>query len=231
MKLKLFYDITEITTDRGRQLVEHKGQVFSLEKSSYGFTLTNITEAGLKAKECQKLSVWVIRDIDNQMDWWNEFLSPKREEIFTTLKKTDLSFEEIHKLWKGLIPVDILNFSYETEQSIRFWPFHDLSRIKPLKKSPKKWNITTAIRAIVNNQFKSLQCTGIYTDDYRHDASVDFHKGEIGDPVAFARRIYESPYGWWVSSQPDNNGRLSLCCSGFNNNYFIPVIKTKRDLN
>ena len=226
MKIKLFYSIDGITMDRGRQLVEHKGQVFSLEKTGYGFNLINITNAGLAGKECQKLVVWMMRDADNQMDWWNELLSPKREQLFTLLKDNSLGFEEAHAFWRPFVPESLMNFRYEAGKAVRYWPFHATSRIKPLKKHPKKWNLTAAIRAIVNGQFKDLKCTGIYTDDYRFDSSVNYRKGPIKNPVDFARKIHESPDGWGVSKQPDENGKLVIRCYHFNNNSFIPVIKS-----
>ena len=159
------YSIDEITMDRGKQLVSYQGQVFSLVKHNYGFQLYNITNAGLPGKECLQMSVSMIRDADNQMDWWNDNLMKKerRELIFSTLQESKLSwrsFEDIYKVLREIVCPDKFYIFYQKDKAVRFFPFHDLKRIKPLKKYPKKWTLPVAIRAIVNGQFEKLRTTG-----------------------------------------------------------------------
>lgn len=114
-------------------------------------------------------------------------------------------------------------YSYEVEifQTIRkgvrvFSPFA-LGRLKPLKTAPKKWTVNHAIRAIVNGQVKNLKCDGYYTDDYAYDAADNFGKREISAPLDFAKRIVESPSGWWVL---ESGRQIHLSCYHFDNNSF-----------
>ena len=100
-----------------------------------------------------------------------------------------------------------------------FSPFN-LDQIKPLKSEPKKWTITHVIRALLNGQYKSLKCNGVYTDDYAYDAAMNYRKGEISDGQAFAQRILESPSGWWAYQQDES---VSICCHSFDSNSFVPV--------
>ena len=107
------------------------------------------------------------------------------------------------------------------EKGIRVFSPFNLDQIKPLKSEPKKWTITHVIRALLNGQYKSLKCEGVYTDDYAYDAAIDFHKGEISNGQAFAQRILESPSGWWTYQQETS---VSICCHSFDSNSFVPVI-------
>lgn len=97
-----------------------------------------------------------------------------------------------------------------------FSPLH-LQRLKALPKAPGKWTITHVVRALANQQFENLRCRGQYSDDYAHDAAVNFGRGPIADHLAFARRLVESPTGWWTSEE---NGVVSICCHHFDSNSF-----------
>lgn len=100
-------------------------------------------------------------------------------------------------------------------QAIRVWsPF---AKVKPLPQAPKKWTIPHVIRALMAGQFTYLKCNGVYTDDYAFDAAVNFQAGKIKNAVAFARRIMESPSGWWTS---ERDGIVSICCHHFDSNEF-----------
>lgn len=108
---------------------------------------------------------------------------------------------------------------YENKAIRVFSPFA-LERMKPLKEAPKKWTVTHALRALINGQYKSLHCNGVYTDDYAYDAAVNFRQGEIADAVAFASKIIASPEGWWVGNYRGNN-EVSICCHHFDSNSFV----------
>ena len=100
-------------------------------------------------------------------------------------------------------------------QAIRVWsPFATLN---PLPCAPKKWTVAHVVRALMAGQYQSLKCNGVYTDDYAFDAGVNYQQGEIKNGVAFARRIMESPSGWWAS---ERGGVVSICCHHFDSNEF-----------
>ena len=100
-------------------------------------------------------------------------------------------------------------------QAIRVWsPFATLN---PLPCAPKKWTVAHVVRALMAGQYQSLKCNGVYTDDYAFDAGVNYQQGEIKNGVAFARRIMESPSGWWAS---ERDGVVSICCHHFDSNEF-----------
>lgn len=92
------------------------------------------------------------------------------------------------------------------------------AKVNPLTEAPKKWTIPHVTRALLCGQFSGLKCNGVYTDDYAYDAAVNFQQGEIKHATAFARRILESPSGWWASG--DNYGVVSICCHSFDSNQF-----------
>lgn len=103
----------------------------------------------------------------------------------------------------------------ESRRAARVWsPF---ARVNPLPAQPAKWTIPHVVRALLCGQFTNLKCNGVYSDDYAYDAAVNFHQGEIKNATAFARRIMESPSGWWAS---ESNGEVSICCHSFDSNSF-----------
>ena len=100
-------------------------------------------------------------------------------------------------------------------QAIRIWsPF---ASVKPLPAAPKKWTVAHVVRALMAGQAVNLKCNGVYSDDYAYDAAVNFHQGPIKNAVAFARRIMESPSGWWAM---ERGGWISICCHSFDSNEF-----------
>lgn len=106
------------------------------------------------------------------------------------------------------------------EHAIRTYsPF---SKPLPLKAKPKKWTVELAVRAIINGQFESLRCKGVYTDDYAFDNAMGYQQGAIKDSEAFAARIMEAPGGW--RTYEGSSGAISLCCHSFDCNEFVPRI-------
>ncbi|SHJ62887.1 hypothetical protein SAMN02745165_02810 [Malonomonas rubra DSM 5091] len=106
----------------------------------------------------------------------------------------------------------------EDVKAIRVYSPFNLAVIKPLKEEPKKWTLRHVLRALLNGQFKELRCDGQYSDDYAGDAARNFGRGEIANARAFARRIMESPSGWWTHSGENS---VSVCCHHFDSNSFV----------
>ena len=114
-------------------------------------------------------------------------------------------------------PGDNVQLYRSDQRGNRVWsPF---ATVNPLPEAPKKWTVPHVVRALLCGQFSDLKCHGVYTDDYAYDAACNFRRGEIENATAFARRILESPSGWWTYQQPDD-GRISICCHQFDSNSF-----------
>lgn len=109
-----------------------------------------------------------------------------------------------------------LDINRGDHQAIRI--FSPFAQVNPLPHAPKKWTVAHVVRALMAGQFRKLKCNGVYTDDYAFDAGADFQRGEIKNAVAFARRIMESPSGWWASA--GDGGIVSICCHHFDSNEF-----------
>ena len=132
-----------------------------------------------------------------------------------------LSFEKDQ--WGSCKPYRIggIDIWRRDEKSNRTFSPFALDRIKPLRAIPDKWTMRHVYAAIINNQFSTLKCDGVYSDDYAFDDAANYHKGEIAHPLAFIRRIIEHPSGWhcFVSS-----GWVHVGCHSFDNNSFLPAI-------
>jgi hypothetical protein len=197
--------------NRERQYFKH-GERFYCVKSWGGgenFHITDMTNAGVRGATCSELSVNAKYSAP-PLACFNELLGKDLEKLFelTTAKESPASH----------FGSDNFNYYLREVESKRLMPL-DLSMIRPLKKQPKKWTIPHAIRAIVNGQYESLRCK------YRHldDTCQDFGKGEISDPINFARGIIEDPSGWWVRQTTD--GMVTICCHSFDSNEFRPKIE------
>lgn len=89
-----------------------------------------------------------------------------------------------------------IQISYTKANKV-FSPFH-LYRIKPIKETPRKWNKTLVIRALINNQFKNLSGSYYCPDDARYDES----KISNINPLGLAREILDYNQGYvWNSSK------------------------------
>jgi hypothetical protein len=181
----------------------------------HGFVLEDVTHAGKKGKLCARVSV--------QHENFGGFyqVDGLLEEALSLLSLAadladDGAWQEHENRRDSFDEYEIYT---SVKKSIRVWPA-DLEVIKPLKEMPKRWNLETAIRALVNGQFKSntVKCTGYYTDDYHGDAARNYEKGAI-DALNLAREVFTSPSGWWSSVNKEN--RVFLCCHSFNNNEFV----------
>jgi hypothetical protein len=107
------------------------------------------------------------------------------------------------------------------DQGIRTFSPFALANVKPLKAIPAKWTMRHVYAAIINHQFKSLKCQGVYTDDYAWDDAVNFRRGEIASPLDFIQAIINSPSGWRCYG---SGGKVIVNCHHFDNNEFIPAI-------
>ena len=117
------------------------------------------------------------------------------------------------------IQLGALTIGRGDRQAIRTWsPF---AAVKPLPAAPVKWTVAHVVRALLAGQFSKLKCNGVYTDDYAFDNAVNFQQGDFSkNAVAFARRIMESPSGWWASTRGELPGVVSICCHSFDSNEF-----------
>lgn len=95
--------------------------------------------------------------------------------------------------------------------------FSPFVQIKPIK-LPEKWTLPHVWKAILAGQIKKDVCDGRYTDDYANDAACNYERGEL-DLIHLARKLIESPSGWWVRTQKEAEGlALSVNCHHFDNN-------------
>lgn len=122
--------------------------------------------------------------------------------------------------------------------------YSPFTEVKPLKeapkKAPKKWTVAHVTRALLAGQFSGLTCDGVYSDDYAHDAAVNFHKGDFSHAaVHFARRIIESPSGWHAYADQRWNGNapsegipnlIHICCHSFDSNHFTFQLEPRKDM-
>ena len=159
---------------------------------------------------------------------WQHRKHWKTDEVAPDLGWQELSYADLVALFpaeefgRREMPGDSLTLHRSERSSIRVWsPF---ATVKPLPEPPKKWTVAHVVRALLCGQFSNLKCEGVYTDDYAYDAAVNFHIGEFGSrpgaAVAFARRILESPSGWWASVRGEAAGHVSICCHHFDSNSF-----------
>lgn len=171
--------------------------------------LTNALAIGKNCKEVRIRKKWDAADdcaIVNFMGWENNHFRAVMEEVD-----------------QDVILDDVEIYLSERKGIETFSPFA-LERMKPLKETPKKWTVKHAIRALLNGQYTSFKCNGVYSDDYAYDAAVDFHRGEIQDVQGFCKGIIEHKSGWWASDYK-NTGCVAICCHSFDSNEFIFSLK------
>jgi hypothetical protein len=138
------------------------------------------------------------------------------------INDNDLSLKEfIYEFIEGNYDTEIFEVIPRNVQSVRvFSPFVEM---KPIK-APEKWTLSHVTKAILAGQIKSGKCDGNYTDDYAHDAEVNYNRGMI-DVLDLAAKIIDSPSGWRVrkDEETDSYIKLSVDCHSFNYNtvYFM----------
>src|SRR5690606_6225857 len=92
-------------------------------------------------------------------------------------------------------------------------------KIKPIKK-PEKWTVAHVWKAILAGQIYKGVKDGYYTDDYAHDAAVNFKTGSRIHLPSLAKKVIENPSGWRVYVDKEENGitQLSFNCHSFDCN-------------
>ncbi len=97
-----------------------------------------------------------------------------------------------------------------------FTPFKPIRPIQP----PAKWTLPHVWKAILSGQVYDGQVDGRYTDDYAYDAAMNFCSGVKLHLPSFAQELIESPSGWHVTEDTQDNGiiRLSVNCHSFHFN-------------
>lgn len=71
----------------------------------------------------------------------------------------------------GKEPIDV---RWETRAGNTVFSPWSLERLKPLTSKPKKWTYPHLVRALANGQFRQLYQSYRYTDDYAHDAAMNY---------------------------------------------------------
>ena len=166
--------------------------------------------AQVNKKECFGFSLQFEREKDNSQSMiWNLGLMMLNTPAQLFTKFSEITTAKINSgqltgYNNTIFDSDRLKVYLRKTESKRVWP-NDLSIIKPLLKSPKKWTKPAIVRALVNGQV-TARCTGSYTDDYAYDYAYDYGRGE-SDCKALARKIIEHPGGYHCHLY---NGELSL---------------------
>jgi hypothetical protein len=185
------------------------------------YSITDLSNALLTGKTCRKYSItsngahgnldvtnWFLQDFDGDLRKAFDFCESLRFE------KDQWGYDKSY--WIGGV-----NISRRDEKSNRTFSPFALDRVKPLKAIPEKWTMRHVYAAIINKQCSNLKCDGVYSDDYAYDSAVNYHKGEINHPLAFVRRIIESPSGWHCFL---SDGWVNVDCHSFDSNSFMPTI-------
>lgn len=231
--MKILDHIADTSAARCEALYSHEDiylrrDLVRLHQYAGCFVVLDLTHAMKPGQRCELFKLDYPRD--HHPVWLSELLDRHRSDFRKVLAEL-LALPWAHNpKW----PASYLNLEMtdttreahrftvmrESRQATRvFSPF---ATVAPLKTLPAKWTIPHVVRCLLNGQFERLECDGIYTDDYAHDAAVNFHKGDFSAHAqAFAKRIYESPSGWRAY---EHSGRVSICCHHFDNNSFTPKI-------
>jgi hypothetical protein len=183
--------------------------------------ITDLSEALKSGGTCQTYSLDFMESVDDDIctliNWYRQNFSSLNE-LYSFLVE---QFKGVEKNEVDLLLATGESFkAYRSEKKgVRVFSPFALERIKPLTGLPKKWNLQSAIKALINGQFKDLRCKGHYTDDYAFDAAYNFQKGPVADHILFAADIQESPSGWWTTL--NENNVVSICCHHFKSYEFI----------
>jgi hypothetical protein len=142
----------------------------------------------------------------------------KNEGIWCDLVNNGIrTFTELYNRAITGLNIDTLRVTITEEKAINtFSPFVE---IKPIKK-PEKWTIAHVWKAILAGQIYKGVKDGYYTDDYAHDAAVNFKTGSRIHLPSLAKQVIEHPSGWRVYVDKEENGiiQLSFNCYSFDCN-------------
>lgn len=169
--------------------------------------VTDLTNALKRGKSCDQFVI-SMNDFDKNRSFISQFENWLDEWPLT---------EFIQRLFVDYTDFRGIRVTLRILDSIRvFSPF---TKIKSIK-TPEKWTLAHTWKAILAGQITKAEVNWKYTDDYERDADTNFGKGEI-EPVVLAKKIIESPSGWWVKDEgkTDKEGiLLSLNCHDFTSN-------------
>lgn len=142
----------------------------------------------------------------------------KNEGIWADLVNNGITtFKELYNRVITGLNIDTLRVTIAEEKAINtFSPF---VKIKPIK-NPEKWTVAHVWKAILTGQIYKGVKDGYYTDDYAHDAAVNFKTGSRIHLPSLAKKVIENPSGWRVYVDKEENGitQLSFNCYSFDCN-------------
>lgn len=208
----------------------HGGVYFRTENvhiSRYADTdsywIADLTNALLPGKSCRRFSVQTNSQSLVITNWIETIFGDDIRGLMAYCEK--LAYPR--GKYGGTLPVgieydgDVITIDrYENPAPRTFSPFA-LRRLKPLTTVPKKWTMAHVYRALANNQVRNLKCNGYYTDDYAGDAADNYRQG-VRNPLDFLRDLITQPGGWRCYAASATS--VHVCCHGFDNNEFEPVI-------
>jgi len=176
--------------------------------------VTNLANAQKPGKTCSALRLWYRSSIGSYDDNIHlKIANAIQNEFYDFLVEAFQNPEYVTSLMDG---VEVYEQEYKGISV--FSPFH---KQKPIK-TPKKWTRSHVIKAIYSGQMKHGQCKGKYTDDYAYDAAINYRKGII-DQMEFVKQLIESPSGWRIRQDEEQENLIHVNCYHFDYNQFIFV--------
>lgn len=219
-------DLHTIVCDRSLHFIKDLGLSISVRWNTWdcNVDIADISLAQKRGSECTSFTLCFKNKAFDDNTGFNlaqEFLIPwvgNFGGLFAHLKSLNWVNGEY-----GYPAIEIDGATIHRRERAPMRVYSPFAEIAPLKALPAKWTVAHVVRALWNGQFQKLVCNGKYTDDYAHDAAVNFCQGEIKNGRAFARKLIESPSGWWASTDGSRGG-VSICCHSFDSNSFYPVL-------
>lgn len=94
-----------------------------------------------------------------------------------------------------------------------FSPFAKPSKVN----TASKWTVPKVAKAIMAGQVEQGHTDMVLTDDYAYDNAVNFRSKAPIPLYSFAKELTESPSGWWVHVDEENDKhiKLSVNCHHF----------------
>ena len=171
----------------------------SMSCNQNSITISDVSNAFLRGKIVTELSInkdWASGD----KALCNIFMNVTCiKEMFDSLLKIANTSKHIPIYQdEPISPENRATVYIRQKKGVDFYSEFKLNNIKPLKAEPKKWNLSSVIRALANKQCEGLKCNYKYTDDYAYDNATDYGKGEV-DPDSMLRSIYNVKRGYSVS--------------------------------
>ena len=125
--------------------------------------------------------------------------------------------ENMGKEVKNEYQTEILRPSYKIYLTLKkgvevYSPFTKLSKVEKL---PNNFTKSHVIKLLRNKQFKNLECTGVYTDDYAFDNAYNFQKAQYEDGEFLIEKITNG--GGWNFSYTQDKKSLYVSCYSFEN--------------